>query len=113
LGPRGRDFKILHPEFMKIKVTQLPDIDKYRDLSHEYDDYGRFGVTLDNHFYVLPIHSSHLARTNIGGYWAVNRKTNTLFVSPRNIILGFEEFILSIIKNGNFNKIVRAAGLHE
>jgi len=96
---------------MKIRIIQLPDIDKYKDLPQEYDDYGRFGETNNGAFYVYGIHSSHLTNTRIGGYWAVDKKYNVLFLSPRTSRIGFDEFIIELIKNKNFIKIVKMAGV--
>ena len=95
---------------MKIQIRQLPDIDKYRDMPSWLDDYGRFGETHKG-FYVLPIHSSHMPNTKNGGYWGINKKMNILYLSPRNITIGFEEFVRYAIHTGNIiEKIIKIAG---
>jgi hypothetical protein len=93
---------------MKIRKIQLPDVHRVPD---GFDDYGRFGMTEDGRFFVLSAHSCHPAKTVEGGYWAVNRKTQTFFISPRNISIGFDEFVLNIIKNGKFKQILKMAGI--
>lgn len=95
---------------MKIKIKHLPDINSYRHLPDEYENYGRFGLTNNNNFYVSGIHSQHARNTAIGGYWATSSKDDILYLSPRGVKDGFEKFIANIINDGRINKILKMAG---
>jgi len=92
---------------IKIEIIRLPDINDYRHLPAEYDDYGRFGVTRSEFFYVLGIRSSHDRQTCIGGYWAVSHARDVLYLSPRGAALGFEEFVAELVRDGRIAEIGR------
>ncbi len=96
---------------VNIKIVRLPDITNYKYLDNKFDDYGRFGLTYRNAFYVHGIQSSHLQNTKDGGYWAVNKKTRTLYLSPRGANLGFELFVNNILRTSKIDQICRKAGL--
>ena len=94
---------------MKIIIMRLPDINSFRDLPEEYDNYGRFGFTNNGSFYVSPIHSSHAGNTKIGGYWATSK--GQLHLSPRGSMMGFDKVVNDVTQNNYLNKILRVAGL--
>lgn len=71
---------------MRIQITRLPDINSRQLLPPEYDNYGRFGKTVNGNFYVHGICSSHDSGTLLGGYWAINRKDGILYLSPRGVL---------------------------
>lgn len=100
----------MRTDIMKVVIKQLPDINSIRYLPKEYFDYGRFGITNSNSFYVLSIHSSHDRNTMIGGYWALNT-SNQLVLSPRNIPHDFDKFIEYIIKSKLIFKLLSKIGL--
>jgi len=89
-----------------IKLVTLPDVHDYKHLSPDIIEYGRFGYTTNDSFFVSDIRSSHPYNTKIGGYYAMT-KDNKLLLSPRGSFYGFKDFILNIIKNGDINIIMR------
>ena len=96
---------------MKIMIIRQPDISSYLYLDEEYGSYGRFGLTNSGTFYVLPLDSSHPENTLIGGFWAVNRVKEILYLYPREAAPDFEIFIKDIIESRQIYDIVNAAGL--
>ena len=94
-----------------IIIRTLPDINRYKALPEEYDDYGRFGMTHRGSFYCLGISTSHLPNTEIGGYWASNKQDNILYLSPRGSRVGFEEFVNELIESGKIKIIASKAGI--
>jgi len=97
----------------KILIQALPDIHNFQQLPKEYDNYGRFGETNRGNFYTCGIHTQHANNTKIGGYWAVNKEKDTLYVSPRGNKLEFEEFVQKIIDTGKIREIYKMAGLKD
>ena len=91
---------------MKVEIKRLPDINSYTHLPDEYSEYGRMGLTFNGRFYVLGIHSSHPAYTKIGGYWAVDRNRETLYLSARGCAEGFGVFAKFIIEQGYIKDIL-------
>lgn len=68
---------------MNIRLVRLPDIDSDRQLQQtEYLSYGRFAILLDGSFWFGDLHTSHLAVTKLGWYWATTR-ADELLVSAR------------------------------
>ncbi len=87
--------------------VRLPDINSYRNLPAEYEDYGRFAVLNSGNLWNGPIASSHPGTTYEGFYWA--RCKDTLFLSPRGSTMNWP----GIMTDDLIRRLIRKLNLHR
>ena len=96
----------MNDKILTVDLTRrLPDIDSYKALPPEYDDYGRFAVLRTGAIWNGPITSSHPPMTRDGFYWALSG--DTLSLSPRGSTMGWPQ----IMTNKLIRWIARRIGL--